>query len=139
YRETACSWRAGVWLSGWSAASAQPSAVALGEGPWEYTTFERGTRVRVSVVARDFAQPWSMAFLPGPQGEGRGVPDALITEKGGRVRLLRDGSVLAEPVADLADVFELDQLFDMALHPGFADNGLVYFAYTKKRHTTDPS
>ncbi len=139
YRQTACSLLAGVLLSVWTAASAQPSAVALGEGPWEYTTFERGTRVRVSVVARDFAQPWSMAFLPGPQGEGRGVPDALITEKGGRVRLLRDGSVLAEPVADLADVFELDQLFDMALHPGFADNGLVYFTYMKKGDPPDAS
>jgi|GEM_PF-378488 len=139
YRQTARLLAAGALLSLWTAASAQRPAVALDEGPWDYTTFEQGTRIRVSVVARDLAQPWSMAFLPGSRSDANAAPDALITEKGGRVRLLEDGSLRPEPVAELAELLSIDQLFDIALHPDFADNRLVYFTYMKKGDPPDAS
>ena len=114
-----------------AAAAAQRPAVALGEGPWAYTTFEQGTEVEVSIVARDLSHPWSMAFLPGASGSGATMGDALITEKEGRIRLFKEGRLLPEPVADLSEGFDLDQLFDIALHPQFDSNGLVYFTYIK--------
>ena len=115
-----------------SGAGAQRASPALGDGPWEYETYEQRTRVRVSIVTRDLTRPWSMAFLPGAERAGETVPDALITEKAGRVRLFSGGRLLPEPVADLADALALDQLFDIALHPDFDANGLVYFTYMKK-------
>ena len=48
----------------------------LGDGPWTYTTSERATRIRVSVVTKGLSHPWSMAWLPNG--------DMLITERGGR-------------------------------------------------------
>src|SRR5690606_36518957 len=122
---------AGVLLSLSAAVVAQRPAVPLGDGPWSYTTFEQGTRVRVSVVTRDLSHPWSIAFLPGAQADGESMADALITEREGRVRLFKDGALVPEPVADLRDTFELDQLFDIALHPDFETNRFVYFTYMK--------
>ncbi|HWK53807.1 MAG TPA: PQQ-dependent sugar dehydrogenase, partial [Hyphomicrobiales bacterium] len=102
----------------------------LGDGPWEYTTFEQGTRIRVSVVSKGLFHPWSMAFVADDA--------ALITEKEGRIRLLRDGQLLAEPVADLAGL-GVEQLFDIVLHPRYQDNQWVYFSYMKQAPRPDGS
>ena len=51
---------------------------------------------RVVEVAEGFLQPWSMAFLPGG--------DMLVTEKPGRLRIVRDGKLLPEAVAGIPDV-----------------------------------
>src|SRR5690606_4611469 len=122
---------AGALLSLSAAAGAQRPAAALGDGPWTYTTFEQGTNIRVSIVTRDLSHPWSMVFLPGADAAGEAMADALITEREGRVRLFKDGRLLPEPVADLTGALELDQLFDIALHPEFASNRFVYFTYIK--------
>jgi glucose/arabinose dehydrogenase/cytochrome c551/c552 len=118
-----------------AAAAAQPQIpqprTTESDGPWTYTTFEQGTQIRVSVVAAGLAHPWSIAFLPGTAGAGNPMGDALITEREGRIRLLKGGSLVAEPAANLKDVFELDQVFDIALHPDFERNRLVYFTYSK--------
>jgi aldose sugar dehydrogenase len=113
---------------------AQPRVNPLGAGPWTYTTYEKNTKIRVSVVTKGLSHPWSLAFLP----DG----DVLITERPGRLRLLHTSSqtsVLApEPVADLSGL-SVDQLFDIALHPDFANNGLVYLTYIKKGKRPDGS
>jgi len=96
----------------------------LPEGPFYYDTAE-GQDIRVVVVARDLEQPWSIAFLP----DG----DLLVTERPGRLRLIRDGELIAEPVSGLPEVAAggiSAGLFDLALHPEFESNRLVYFAYT---------
>jgi glucose/arabinose dehydrogenase len=66
-----------------------------------------------------------MAFLP----EG----DLLITERPGRLRILRDGRLLPDPVPGVPEVFARGQggLLDIALHPDFASNRLVYLSYSK--------
>src|SRR5262245_66622828 len=64
-------------------ALAQRGANAIGDGPWTYTTSERGTRIRVSVVTKGLSHPWSMAWLPNG--------DLLITERAGQLRILRNG------------------------------------------------
>lgn len=100
-----------------------PAANVLGPGPWTYNTAERNTRIQLSVVARGLSHPWGIVFLPGG--------DMLVTERPGRVRLLRNGSLTANPVADLSKL-SVDVLFDIALHPKFAENGWVYLTYMKK-------
>lgn len=107
------------------AAWGQPpaSANALGPGPWTYTTSERNTKVQLSVVVRGLSHPWGLVFLPNG--------DMLVTERPGRLRLVRNGALVAEPKADLSNL-SVDVLFDIALHPKFADNGLVYLTYMKK-------
>ncbi len=104
------------------------AANALGAGPWTYNTAERNTKIQLSVVARGLSHPWGLVFLPGG--------DMLVTERPGRVRVLRKGVLDAAPVADLSKL-SVDVLFDIALHPKFAENGLVYLTYMKKG--TNPS
>ena len=48
---------------------------------------------RVVPVAEDLVQPWSMAWLPNG--------DMLITEKPGRLRMVRDGQLLPEAIPEL--------------------------------------
>ncbi len=112
-----------------SFAQAPPGpAHPLGAGPWVYDTAERNTKVQVSVVVRNMAHPWSITFLP----DG----SMLITERPGRLRLLRNGALLPDPVADLS-ALNVDQLFDIALHPKFPENGWVYLTYMKKAPRPD--
>jgi glucose/arabinose dehydrogenase len=79
--------------------------------------------VKVVTVTDGLEHPWSMAFLPGG--------DVLITERPGRLRILRDGQLLSEPVPGLPEVRAYRQggLLDLALHPDFEDNRLLYFSY----------
>lgn len=80
---------------------------------------------RVVTVVDDLERPWSFAFLP----EG----DMLVTELLGRLRIVRDGSLLEEPVAGVPDVLAGGQggLLDVVLHPDFASNRLIYLSYSK--------
>jgi glucose/arabinose dehydrogenase len=66
-----------------------------------------------------------MAFLPGG--------DILVTERPGRLRVIRGGVLDPEPVAGVPEVWASGQggLLDVALHPDFATNRLVYLSYSK--------
>lgn len=81
---------------------------------------------RIVTVADDLVQPWSMAWLPGG--------DMLITEKPGRLRIVRDGQLLPEAVPGVPEVFYKGQggLFDVLPHPNFSDNRWVYLTYSKE-------
>lgn len=81
---------------------------------------------KVVTVAEDLVQPWSMAWLPGG--------DMLVTEKPGRLRVVRDGRLLPEAVPGVPDVFYEGQggLFDVLPHPNFNDNRWVYLTYSKE-------
>ena len=68
----------------------------LGAGPWTYTTSERGTKVKVSVVAKGLSHPWSMVWLPNG--------DMLITERSGQLRILRNGVLDPAPIAGVPKV-----------------------------------
>jgi glucose/arabinose dehydrogenase len=96
----------------------------LPEQPVEYQTAE-GQDIRVVVLARGLNHPWSIAFLP------EGV--MLVTERAGRLRVLRNDVLDPEPVAGIPEVkaVGLSGLLDIALHPQFADNGFVYLTYNK--------
>ena len=96
----------------------------LGAGPWVLDTAEQHG-IRVSVVARGLSHPWAIAFLP---DEGM-----LVTERPGRLRVVRGGVLDPHPISGVPEVRTDGNggLMDVALHPGFADNGLVYLTYTK--------
>jgi glucose/arabinose dehydrogenase len=80
---------------------------------------------RLVPFAEGLVQPWSIAFLPG--GE------ALITERPGRLRIVRNGRLLPNAVEGLPPVFYQGQggLFEVAPHPDFAANRLLYLTYAK--------
>src|ERR1700719_2999283 len=91
----------------------------LEDGPWTYRTAD--AEVRAVVVAKGLSHPWSIAFLPNG--------DMLVTERAGRLRIIRHGVLDPKPVPGLPQVYanRLDGLLDLALHPNFAENKLVYF------------
>ncbi len=96
----------------------------LPDHPVQYSTAE-GQDIRVVVVARGLSHPWSLAFLPGG--------DMLVTERAGRLRMVRGGRLEDEPVAGLPQVHTgfLSGLFDVVLHPDFSQNHYVYLSYDK--------
>jgi glucose/arabinose dehydrogenase len=113
--------------AGQAAAPAAPLGVArqpLGDGPWTFDTAEQH-RIRVVSIARGLMNPWGLAFLP----DG----SMLVTERPGRLRVIRNGVLEPDPVAGVPAVAaqRLCGLMDIALHPRFADNHLLYFTYSK--------
>lgn len=89
-------------------------------------TFETALhKIRVSVVATGLANPWSLAFLPNG--------DMLVTERPGRLRIIKNGVLDARPISGVPAVRAavLGGLLDVALHPKFAENGFVYLGYSK--------
>ena len=80
---------------------------------------------RVVTVADGLNQPWSIAFLPGG--------DMLVTERPGRLRIVRDGVLLPSPVPGVPDVLARGQggMLEVLPHPEFASNRLVYLSYSK--------
>ena len=98
--------------------------VALPDEPFIINTHEIA-QVRVVVVTRGLSHPWGMAFLP----DG----DMLVTEREGRLRMIRDGVLDPEPIDGVPEVLArgLSGLMDVALHPEFTDNRLVCLSYTR--------
>lgn len=80
---------------------------------------------RVVTVADGFEIPWSIAFLPGG--------DMLVTEKVGRLRIIREGELLPDPVPGVPEVLVRGQggLMDVVPHPDFANNRILYLSYSK--------
>jgi len=79
---------------------------------------------RVVTLLTALENPWSVAFLP----DGR----MLVTERAGRLRLVgQDFRLDPKPIAGLPDVVSQGQggLFDVVLHPEYAQNGWIYWAY----------
>jgi glucose/arabinose dehydrogenase len=82
---------------------------------------------RVVTVVERLEHPWGLAFLP----DGR----MLVTERAGRLRIVgRDGKLASQPVAGLPKIEEFGQggLLDVALHPRFAENALVYLSFADR-------
>jgi glucose/arabinose dehydrogenase len=82
-------------------------------------------KIRVVTMVDGLDSPWSMVFLPGG--------DILLTERPGRLRRVVNGKLQAEPIAGLPEIQfgTHGGLLDVALHPNFASNQLVYLSYSK--------
>ncbi len=103
------------------------STPELPKGPVDFESAEERT-LRVEPVANHLEQPWSVAFLP----DGT----LLITERAGRLRIVRNGRLDSRPIAGVPDVQTggprgLQGLMDVVLHPQFAQNHWVYLTYHK--------
>ncbi len=82
---------------------------------------------RVVRLVEGLEHPWGLAFLP----DGR----MLVTERAGRLRIVgKDRRLDAEPVSGLPGVTPHGQggLMDVAIHPRFAENSLVYISYAAR-------
>ncbi len=76
-----------------------------------------------SLVIDGLEHPWGMAFLP----DGT----ILVTERPGRLRVIRDGKLDAAPVSGVPDVLSHGQggLLDVAVDPAYAHNRAIYLTY----------
>ena len=133
--------RAGIGLIVLVILSADPASASAGQGqrlgnPTAPIVLNANgpQPIRVVPIAGGLANPWSIAFLP----DGRTM---LVTERAGRLRIIRDG------VLDRQVVWEApeppasaplpggpgagDRLHFVAVHPQFAQNRLVYLSYPK--------
>jgi aldose sugar dehydrogenase len=99
-------------------------AEPLPDKPLTFPTAE-GQNIRVVVVARGMAAPWSMVWLP----DG----DMLITQRTGQLRRLRGGVLDPNPIGGVPQVVAggLAGLMEITLHPQFAANQFVYLSYPK--------
>jgi glucose/arabinose dehydrogenase len=81
------------------------------------------TGYKVIEVAKNLDHPWSMAFLP----DG----SVLVTERSGRLRLIKADVLQPQAISGVPAVHTGSQagLFDIVLHPNFAQNSLVYLTY----------
>ena len=104
---------------------------ALPKLPMVFDTAE-GQRIRVTAVTKALQYPWSLASLP----DGT----MLITERTARLRVVRNGVLDPQPVAGTPKGYFAGEsglpgavhgYMDIALHPRFAENRLVYLSYTK--------
>ncbi|MBD2078577.1 PQQ-dependent sugar dehydrogenase [Leptolyngbya sp. FACHB-17] len=77
-----------------------------------------------TTIVSGLERPWSMAWLP----DGA----MLITEKAGRLRLVRNGVLDSTPIAGVPEVMSAGQggLLDVSIHPRFAQNRWVYLTYS---------
>src|SRR5688572_17483398 len=80
---------------------------------------------RVVTVVDALVQPWSIAFLPGG--------DMLVTERPGRLRIVRQGKLLPQAVEGVPPVFHSSRggLLEVMPHPNFAANRLLYLSHSK--------
>jgi len=82
-------------------------------------------RYKVTAI-KGLVNPWGLAFLPNG--------DILVTEKPGRLRIIRNGVVDPTPLGPLPDVNTgavNAGLMDVAVHPRYAENKFIYFTYSK--------
>jgi glucose/arabinose dehydrogenase len=86
---------------------------------------QSGTRFRVVPVVGGLVNPWSLAFLPG--GE------MLVTERPGRLRIVRDGRLDPDPIGGTPEVWATGQggLLEVLAHPRFTENRWLYLTYSK--------
>jgi aldose sugar dehydrogenase len=104
---------AAIWIGGPALAAPFMSAANVPVEPG----------ARREIVAEGLEHPWSLAFLP----DGA----MLITERPGRLRLVREGKLDPAPIIGVPAVFAQNQggLLDVSLHPRFSANGWVYLTH----------
>ncbi len=83
-------------------------------------------KIRVVTIAENLGYPYCFTFLP----DGT----MLVAESEGRLRVIRDGKLQPEPIGGIPKVYFVGGqagLMDVAAHPKFTQNHLIYFTYNK--------
>lgn len=99
------------------------NSACVGSTAYDLPLPKETAKFKVETVAENLEVPWSIAFAP----DGR----IFFTERPGRVRVIENGKLREKPFYLFSDV-KLDGetgLMGMTLHPSFAENRLMYFAY----------
>jgi len=103
----------------------------LAQDEYSFPTAEAGD-IRVKVVVRGFNRPFSLAFLPNG--------DALVSERGAGLRLIRnatgnDARLVAEEISGAPPhaVGRGSGLQEIAVHPDYARNQMIYFSHNEPR------
>jgi len=109
-------------------------AVAIWADPFGWMS-ERvdGHRIRTVRIASSLEHPWGLAFLPNG--------DMLVTERPGRLRVIRNGHLDDAWILGVPRVVEKEQagLMDIAIHPRFEENRLIYLTYSKQGQGDSPA
>ena len=104
-------------------AVARPRSTGLPDAAQVFA--DEGQPYRV-VPIKGLTTPWALAFLPNG--------DILVTEKPGRLRIIRNGVLDPQPISGIPDVNTRAVnagLMDIAVHPRYAENKFIYFTYSK--------
>ncbi|UTW45764.1 PQQ-dependent sugar dehydrogenase [bacterium SCSIO 12696] len=98
------------------------SVVALGEN--KAVVEQDAPKYHVDTVAKGLEHPWAIAFLPNN--------DVLVSERAGRLRIIREGELLPTPVTGLPKIYARGQGGLLGLLPAtdFADSKMLYMAYS---------
>ena len=96
----------------------------LGDGPFIFDTAEQH-KIKVTVITKALKAPFGMAFLPGG--------NILVSERGGTLRIVRDNVLDPQPIGGVPKVNARANagLYDFVLHPKYAQNQWIYFAFSK--------
>jgi aldose sugar dehydrogenase len=103
----------------------------LGKGPFLYRTAEQ-QNIRVTVLVRDIEYPYALAWLP--------TGEMLFTQRRGQLRIVRNGVLDPKPIeggpaavfaGESGSIGAVHGYMNIALHPQFAENHLLYLSYTK--------
>lgn len=102
------------------------SGIETGEVPQKVKDvfIENPQNHKIEVWQQDLEVPWSLVFLPNG--------DALISERPGRIRLIKDGKLQEEPYTVFDKTFNRSEagLLGLAIHPDFKNKPFVYAYYT---------
>ena len=117
--------RAGVAFALASLCTATGLAQSLAPGTERVLDVTGGQRIKVTGIVGGLNHPWSVAFVD--------ARTMLVTERPGRLRVIRDGVLLQQPVwqSPPPPGKDTDGLHFVALHPNFAQNKWVYMSHPK--------
>ena len=85
----------------------------------------------IKVVAKGLEYPWSLAFLPNDE--------MLVTERAGRLRMIRNSELIDYAVNGVPDVYVRGQggLFDVLVDPDFHTNERVYLSFASGNRSSN--
>src|ERR1041384_3671509 len=106
--------------------SQPPAGRGAGAGEVQ-TSPQSNVRFKVEKVAGGLEVPWSIVWAP----DGR----MILTERPGRVRVIENGTLRAQPLFVIPDVESSGEsgLMSVALHPQFSSNHFIYLSYAYAR------
>ncbi len=105
------------------------SAPRVGKAPQgvEDRFFPEGDGIKVESWIQHLEIPWSLVFLP----DGR----ALVSERPGRIRFIKDGKLREDPYAELEVAHGGEGgLMGLALHPEFPAKPYLYAMHTYQKN-----
>ena len=98
------------------------SSYSFDSHPLNTSTFSE--QYQLVDVSDGFDIPWGMVQLPNQ--------DILVSERNGKLRVIRQGQLLEKAISGLPKIDNNGQggLLDLALDPDFANNAWLYFTYS---------